>query len=79
MPEQTRTIGARTEHLDIGRAAHGRETNARVDWIEHLGDQNHLHISVGDQKIVTLADPYADINPGDEIVLDRIELEVPDV
>jgi multiple sugar transport system ATP-binding protein len=69
VPDRTQTIGARTEHLEIGKAANGHKANARVDWIEHLGDQNHLHISVGDRKIVTLADPYADINPGDDIVL----------
>ena len=30
---------------------------ATVDWIEHLGDQNHLHVSVGEHKLVTLVDP----------------------
>ena len=24
--------------------------NGRIDWIEHLGDQNHLHITVGDAE-----------------------------
>jgi len=74
MPAGTATIGARTEHLDIQAAGKGVETNARVDWIEHLGDQNHLHITAGDQKITTLADPYADIKPGDAI---RLSLKNP--
>lgn len=65
-PAGTRTIGARTEHLEIGR---GGDANAEIDWIEHLGDQNHLHIKVRDHKLVTLADPYLSIKPGDRISL----------
>jgi multiple sugar transport system ATP-binding protein len=65
-PSGTRTIGARTEHLEIGGQG---EANARVDWIEHLGDQNHLHLAVGDRKLVTLADPHVPVRPGDSIRL----------
>ncbi|MEZ2131786.1 MULTISPECIES: ABC transporter ATP-binding protein [unclassified Sinorhizobium] len=65
-PDGTQTIGARTEHLDI---AFGAAANAEIDWIEHLGDQNHLHIRVRDHKLVTLADPYLTIKPGDKISL----------
>ena len=42
---------------------------ATVDWIEHLGDQNHLHLTVGERKLVTLADPdtpLADGRRGDD-------------
>jgi multiple sugar transport system ATP-binding protein len=63
-PSGTRTIGARTEHLTIARSAQG---NGRIDWIEHLGDQNHLHIVVGDTRLVALADPYVAIAPGDAV------------
>ncbi|TCL65193.1 ABC transporter ATP-binding protein [Rhizobium sp. BK251] len=66
MPAGAQTIGARTEHLEI---ALGGETNAEIDWIEHLGDQNHLHIRVRDHKLVTLADPYLTVKPGDRISL----------
>ncbi|MCA1443911.1 ABC transporter ATP-binding protein [Ensifer sp. IC4062] len=65
-PSGARTIGARTEHLEIATHAQG---NAEVDWIEHLGDQNHLHIRVRGHKLVTLADPYLSIKPGDRINL----------
>lgn len=65
-PGGTRTIGARTEHLTI---ALGGDANAHVDWIEHLGDQQHLHIRVRDHKLVTLADPYFAVKPGDPISL----------
>ena len=65
-PAGTRTIGARTEHLDISRTADG---NAEVDWVEHLGDQNHLHIRVGGHKLTTLADPDLPVEAGDRIRL----------
>ena len=70
-PAGTRTIGARTEHLDIALASDG---NAEIDWVEHLGDQNHLHIRVGGHKLVTLADPDRPVGPGDRI---RLALRTP--
>ncbi len=65
-PAGTRTIGARTEHLVIARTPEG---NAAVDWVEHLGDQNHLHITVRGHKITTLADPDLPVEAGDRISL----------
>jgi len=65
-PPRTATIGARTEHLRIVKAeasaAHGR-----VEWIEHLGDQNHLHISIAGHDVVTLADPDSGLGVGDDV------------
>ena len=74
VPDGTATIGARTEHLQIVPAGQTATANATVDWIEHLGDQNHLHITAAGQKITTLADPYAGIQPGDAI---RLSLKDP--
>jgi multiple sugar transport system ATP-binding protein len=64
-PSGTRTIGARTEHVAIARANGG--AHAKVEWIEHLGDQNHLHLTVGEHKLVTLVDPEVDLAVGDAI------------
>ena len=65
-PPAAATIGARTEHLRIVKAektkAHGR-----VTWIEHLGDQNHLHVRIDGHEVVTLADPDADLSVGDDV------------
>ena len=35
--------------------------HAKVEWIEHLGDQNHLHLAVGEHKLVTLVDPEVEL------------------
>jgi multiple sugar transport system ATP-binding protein len=71
-PAGTRTIGARTEHVAIARA--NGSAHARVEWIEHLGDQNHLHLTVGEHKLVTLVDPESDLSVGDSI---DVELRSP--
>ena len=70
-PSGAKTIGARTEHFRIARAANGH-AQAKVDWIEHLGDQNHLHVSVGGHKLVTLVDPTAELQPGDDVTVELL-------
>lgn len=72
MPAGTSTVGARTEHLSIAKAANG-SANGKVEWIEHLGDQNHLHVSVGDHRIVTLADPETDLTANDKVSLSLVD------
>ena len=68
MPESTSTLGARTEHAQITRA-NGRRASGRVIWVEHLGDQDHLHVKLGEQDFVTLADPDSGLGPGDEVAI----------
>lgn len=67
-PTGTKTIGARTEHLSIEKAANGH-ADGIVDWVEHLGDQNHLHVAVGTMKLVTLTDPDTPLAKGDNVTI----------
>jgi multiple sugar transport system ATP-binding protein len=67
-PAGAATIGARTEHLKIAKATNG-SAQGKVEWIEHLGDQNHLHVTVGAHKLVTLADPSSELGRGDGVSL----------
>ena len=67
-PTGTKTIGARTEHLAIEKAANGH-ADGSVDWVEHLGDQNHLHVRVGDRKLITLTDPDTALRKGDQVTI----------
>jgi multiple sugar transport system ATP-binding protein len=69
-PPLTVLIGARTEHLRLSKAigyASARSLVGSLSWIEHLGDQNHLHLKVGDMELVTLADPESGLSVGDSI------------
>jgi multiple sugar transport system ATP-binding protein len=70
-PAGAKTVGARTEHLRIARVAEGKGVGT-VEWIEHLGDQNHLHVRVGDHRIVTLVDPAAGLAAGDGVTLSLV-------
>ncbi len=68
MPPGTETIGIRTEHLQIAKAS-GGEIVGRVRRIEHLGDQNHVHLEYRGQMLVTLADPHQPLQAGQEVEL----------
>jgi multiple sugar transport system ATP-binding protein len=41
-----------------------------IKWVEHLGDQNHLHVTLGDTDIVTLADPDSGLDVGDIVAIE---------
>jgi multiple sugar transport system ATP-binding protein len=70
-PASAQIIGARTEHLRISRSANG-SAKGRVAWVEHLGDRNHLHVRIGDTEVVTLADPDAGLNVGDDVAIEVV-------
>ena len=67
-PGGARTIGVRTEHLQIGRP-NGAGLVGRVHRVEHLGDQNHVHIVYRGQALVTLADAHRPLAAGQEVGL----------
>jgi len=67
-PPGAETIGIRTEHLQIAKAS-GGEIVGRVHRIEHLGDQNHVHLEYRGQMLVTLADPHQPLQAGQEVEL----------
>jgi multiple sugar transport system ATP-binding protein len=72
-PVEAATIGVRTEHVRIRKSANGGATG-RVKWIKHLGDQNHLHVTIEDTEVVTLCDRNASLAVGDAV---DVELTAP--
>jgi multiple sugar transport system ATP-binding protein len=71
-PAGTHTIGARTEQLRIGRAHNGAAQGV-LKRVEHLGDQNHLHLEIGGHSLVTLADPHARWKAGDTLSIELVD------
>jgi len=67
-PPGTETIGIRTEHLQIA-ARNGGRLIGRVHQVEHLGEQNHVHLDYKGQTLVTLADPGQPLQAGQEVEL----------
>jgi multiple sugar transport system ATP-binding protein len=72
-PPAAATIGVRTEHVRIRKSANGHAVG-RVKWIEHLGDQNHLHVTINDTDVVTLCDRDTGLAVGDAV---DVELTAP--
>jgi multiple sugar transport system ATP-binding protein len=72
VPPQVRTVGLRTEHIRI-LSPDRPGPLARVHWVEHLGDQNHVHLKLVDHSLVTLADPARPLKVGDEVSLEFAE------
>jgi multiple sugar transport system ATP-binding protein len=68
VPQGTSAIGIRTEHLRIGKSD-GNGIVARVHRIEHLGDQNHVHLQYRGETLLTLADPRQPLEAGQEVSL----------
>jgi multiple sugar transport system ATP-binding protein len=68
LPLGTKTVGARTEHLRIEKS-HNAASEGVVDWIEHLGDQSHLHVSLGSHKVITLSPPDTALSSGDKVTI----------
>jgi multiple sugar transport system ATP-binding protein len=72
-PSDAVTIGVRTEQMRIAKAKEsGQGAAGAIKWIEHLGDQNHLHVTLGDAEIVTLADPDSGLSVGDAVAIELV-------
>jgi multiple sugar transport system ATP-binding protein len=68
VPPGTETVGIRTEHLQVGARDGGRMVG-RVHRVEHLGEQNHVHLDYRGEMLVTLADPHQPLKAGQEVEL----------
>ena len=76
VPRGTRTIGARTEQLRIDAvngSLNGTRVRALLRWVEHLGDQNHLHLDVQGHTLITLADPHTRWQAGDTLSVELVD------
>jgi multiple sugar transport system ATP-binding protein len=68
LPPETETVGIRTEHLQIG-TRNGGQMVGRVHRVEHLGEQNHVHLDYRGEMLVTLADPHQPLHAGQKVEL----------
>lgn len=68
LPAGTEMLGIRTEHLQIGKRNGGRLVG-RVHRVEHLGEQNHVHLEYKGKMLVTLADPHQPLDAGEDVEL----------
>ena len=63
---------ARSATIKIARISSAERPGpvAQVRWVEHLGDQNHVHLKLATHSLVTLADPAQQLKAGDQVSLE---------
>jgi multiple sugar transport system ATP-binding protein len=66
----TVVAGFRPEHLELGDIAEPAATiQGTADVVEYLGNEELLHVSVGDQDVVAIVDSANRVRPGDVLQL----------
>lgn len=71
-PDNAKTMGLRTEHITVSlNTTETSQTTATLDRVEQLGDQNRLHLSLDEHRLVTLIDGVPDnlLKPGLQVSL----------
>jgi len=64
------TAGVRPEHFEVGVPANGAVSlTARVDVVEFLGNEELLHVRLGEHDVVAIVGAAHRIRPGDDIQL----------
>jgi multiple sugar transport system ATP-binding protein len=72
-PSGAATIGARTEHIRLIERPTNGTTTGLVQRLEHLGDQSHLHLQVGDSTMVMLVEGHSDLKRGDSLGIELVQ------
>jgi multiple sugar transport system ATP-binding protein len=63
-------VGVRPEHLELtSQGPTGLTVTGRVDVVEFLGNDTHVHVSSGENKLVALMSAQLELNIGDEVTL----------
>jgi multiple sugar transport system ATP-binding protein len=70
------TAGIRPEHLEIGDGAAASDVTLRatVDVVEFLGNEELLHVCVGEHDLVAIVDASHRVKPGDVVDM-RVPIE----
>jgi multiple sugar transport system ATP-binding protein len=69
-----RAVGPKERTEGPKERTKGRNGSAvgRIRWIEHLGSQSHLHVTIADTEMITLADPHSGLAVGDEVEIEMM-------
>ena len=74
--------GVRPEHLDVKVEGPAGSLTGRADVVEYLGNEELIHVSVGQYDVVALIDSSIRVRPGDDLVLkvslDKVHLFDPE-
>ncbi len=59
------TAGVRPEHFELGEAVEGAKFRATCDVVEFLGNEELLHVTIGEHELVAIVDASHRVKPGD--------------
>ncbi len=73
------TVGIRPEHLALGEQHEGDATiRANTEVVEYLGNEELLHLRVGEYELIALVDSAHRVRPGDvldlRVPMDKVQL-----
>jgi multiple sugar transport system ATP-binding protein len=64
LPPSAALVGARTEHIRLSDDPAGPGT---VTFVEHLGNESHVHVDLGGRELVCLAEPRRGLATGSRV------------
>ena len=72
LPDSVYSLGVRTENVKINTTNHS-VFSGTVNRVEHLGDQDYLHVSINGQELITLSNPDDQLSAGNQILLELLD------
>ena len=72
LPDNIYSLGVRTENVKINTGNSGA-LSGKVNRVEHLGDQDYLHVTVNGQELITLSNPDDNLSAGNQIFLELLD------
>ena len=71
-PQEAVKLGLRPEHITVSSEKSDNAHQARVDRVEHLGDQTRLHLTMGEHGLTTLTDAHTELSKGSSVFVSII-------
>ena len=72
LPDSVYSLGVRTENVKIN-TTNRSVFSGTVNRVEHLGDQDYLHVSINGQELITLSNPDDQLSAGNQILLELLD------
>ena len=72
LPDHVYFLGIRTENVKIN-TTNQSAFSGTVNRVEHLGDQDYLHVTINGEELVTLSNPDDRLSAGNQILLELLD------
>lgn len=72
LPDNVYYLGVRTENVKMNTPSSSAFSGI-VNRVEHLGDQDYLHVTINGEELVTLSNPDDNLSAGNQILLELLD------